>query len=171
MAELTYLWDGTVTGDASAAPYDHAEFNPYFFAPHFSQSNDVYVAPGEGGDLRVASGGATSSTIIVRTGQALLRGFLYTLDEDLSFNVLRPTINPRWDRLVLRIDYTARTVRLALLQGTEAVSPLRPALTQIDGVLWESDVAWIFISIGYTYIWEGYIYYKTHFLPTNISPA
>src|SRR3989337_2950550 len=98
MAELTYLWDGTVTGDASAAPYDHAEFNPYFFAPHFSQSNDVYVAPREGGDLRVASGGATSSTIIVRTGQALLRGFLYTLDEDLSFNVLRPTINPRWDR-------------------------------------------------------------------------
>lgn len=66
----------------------------------------------------------------LNTGAAMLKGFRYENTQDLIIPFATGNVtNPRIDRVVLRLDRNANTIRAVLIQGTPAVSPTLPALT------------------------------------------
>lgn len=94
-----------------------------------------------------------NATISRRPGpvaaEAWVDGFMHRLvDADVTFAVPANTnANPRVDRIVLRRDLNANTIVLTRLTGTPAASPAAPALTQIDGGVYDLPL-WRFTVPG-----------------------
>ncbi|HUV67133.1 MAG TPA: hypothetical protein VMW24_24810 [Sedimentisphaerales bacterium] len=73
--------------------------------------------------------------IQIDTGAGIVHGFLYENDAPVLFRPFNPAGVTGW-LVVLRVDWNAQTVRLALLQSADGVAgPPNP--TQTDGVVWE----------------------------------
>jgi len=89
----------------------------------------------------------TASPIAVASGSALGNGFYYNNSASLSIAVPTPTNGTTAHRVVLRVSYTARTVRAALLSGTDG-SVVLPALTQSEGTIFEVPLASLTIDTG-----------------------
>ncbi len=105
------------------------------------------VVAGERENLRVF---ADSSGLLVkvRPGVAYVRGHFYDSDaeEVLPISEADPA-NPRRDRVVLRADFVANTIVLAVLQGAPATTPAPPVLTQSTS-RWETPVAIVDVPAG-----------------------
>jgi len=157
MAEISYPWQGTTIGDSG--PYSSAQWQTL-------QGRAVGEAghrPGAGyllgsGDaglygLRVLQSSPTAATVRVFPGAALVQGIFYRLDSAMNLAIAaNASGNPRIDLVVLRADYVAQTVRLAVKTGTPAASPVRPNITQSAGVTWEIALADVAVASGFTVI-------------------
>lgn len=70
----------------------------------------------------------------VGAGMAIVQGRYYALEDDGSgvktITLTTASTNPRIDRIVLCLNFSARTVTLSVLNGAEAASPTAPALTR-----------------------------------------
>lgn len=90
---------------------------------------------------------STGLKVKVPAGKAWMEGHFFESDtvEELSINYL--SSNSRIDRVILRLDWTANTINLAVLQGLPAVSPMPPAITQ-NYSRWEIPLAQIKIVAG-----------------------
>lgn len=101
-------------------------------------------------------GDSTGMNVKVKSGQALVRGHYYdsTGTETISIPAADST-NPRIDRVVLRLDPTANSILLHLLQGTPAASPSAPALTQTDGAIYDLPIAQVYVAANATTITPG----------------
>ncbi len=99
---------------------------------------------------------STGMNVKVKAGQALVRGHYYdsTGTETITIPAADAT-NPRIDRVVLRLDPTANTILLHLLQGTPAASPSAPALTQTDGAIYDLPLAQVYVAANETTIAPG----------------
>jgi predicted phage gp36 major capsid-like protein len=86
------------------------------------------IIAGVGGELAVSG---TASPLTVASGAAFVNGKFYRNTASVSVAVPTPTSATRIDRIVLRADYTAQTVRITRLAGTEG-SGSPPPLTQSD---------------------------------------
>lgn len=73
-----------------------------------------------------------ANTARIGTGAALVDGKPYenSAPVDVTIASAVGAGNTRIDRIVLRADWTAQTVRITLISGTDAVSPTAPAITQ-----------------------------------------
>lgn len=89
---------------------------------------------------------STGMQVKVKAGAALIKGIYFesTAEETLPISASN-AINPRIDRVIVRLDLTTETVQLAVLQGIPAVSPSAPALTQ-NASRWEIGLAEITVS-------------------------
>jgi hypothetical protein len=99
---------------------------------------------------------STGMNVKVKAGQALVRGHYY--DSTGTETIVIPAAdatNPRIDRVVLRLDPTANTILLHLLQGTPAASPSAPALTQTDGAIYDLPLAQVYVAANETIIAPG----------------
>jgi len=100
--------------------------------------------------LQVTAEGATMRTL-VGYGSALLNGYCYRLRDDGSGNrAFAHTTEAeldRIDRIILRLDLTARTITLQKLIGTAASTAAAPALTR-DSETWEISLAQVRIRAG-----------------------
>lgn len=90
---------------------------------------------------------ASGLTVNVSAGFALVRGFAYNNDGVVALTLNAVTAN-RYDRIVLRLDPTANTITLAVVQGTGAASPVLPTLAQTDTGLYEYELANIYLAAG-----------------------
>lgn len=139
MAETSRFWNGTAVGDATIAPYDAStEFADVLHAISNSLTNS-----NAGGIFRwnaqVAVAGV-ASPLTVGIGQALVHGTWYY--NNALASVVIPTPAPghsRIDRIVLRKDWTAQTVRITRLEG--ALDGPAPALTQAIGTTYDIPLA------------------------------
>lgn len=135
MAEDSYLWTTGGAGDGSAT-YTRADWQriaKIIGAVHGHEG----VAPAL---LNALAGSVTgANTVQINTGGALVDGKPY--DSDAAVNVNIPSAvgvgNTRIDRVVLRADWTAQTVRITRIAGTDAASPTAPAITQNSGVTYD----------------------------------
>jgi hypothetical protein len=157
MTEASRPFDGTVVGDSG--PYSAEQWrqiwrnvlgwggeraNVGVFLSSGTQPND---------GLLVQAQSPVTTAIDVLRGAALVRGIFYLSDATVAFVVANNASgNPRIDTVVLRADYIAQTVRLALKQGAPAASPTPPSLTQTAGVIWEIPIADIAVANGFTSI-------------------
>jgi len=137
MAEYSFPWDGTTVGDCG--PYSSATWDDMYHMVY----GDGIIA-GVGGELAVSG---TASPLTVASGAAFVNGKFYRNTASVSVVVPTPTSATRIDRIVLRADYTAQTVRITRLAGTEG-SGSPPPLTQSDGVRWEISLAQVTITVG-----------------------
>ncbi len=157
MAEYSFLWNGTTTGDAiDNAPYDRELFNQWFsFAANSDYSLYAGVLPAYLEDLEVKVFGSDAyNAVIIKPGAALVKDYLYVNDEDVIFTVPAPTegefkavstSDRRYDSIILRIIYATQTIRVAYLEGVPASNPVLPTLIQTDEI-YEVYLAHIYVD-------------------------
>lgn len=81
-----------------------------------------------------------------KTGKAWIKGHFYKNDAEVVLaHSAADATNPRIDRVIVRLDWTANTIALAVLSGTPAASPTAPALTQSTS-RWEISLAQVLID-------------------------
>lgn len=142
MTEKSQFWYTNgftgATGDG-AAPYTQEEFRAH---------NDALFGEGvvAGAENELAVSG-TASPLAVATGRAQVNGFHYWNDASKNLTVTTPIVGTTGGRVVLRADWTAATVRLAVLLNTDGVATI-PALTQTSGTLYEISLASFTVTTG-----------------------
>lgn len=98
---------------------------------------------------------STGMQVKVPSGRAWIEGHFFESDaqETVAIGAANAT-NPRIDRVVLRADFTANTVDIAVLAGTPAVTPAAPAVTQSTTV-WEISLAQVLVDAAVATIAAG----------------
>jgi hypothetical protein len=101
-------------------------------------------------------GDSSGRQVKVKTGRACVRGHWYenTAVETVAI-AANASGNPRIDRIVLRLDPSANSIVLAVVQGTPAGSPSAPALTQTDVGTYELTLARVAVANGASTITAG----------------
>ena len=114
--------------------YDADDFN-YLLRKLIS--NGVFASPSN--NLQVTAG--TGMNIIIKKGEARLdwKWFISDSDEILQIDAADVSLN-RMDRIVIRIDFTARTIGFAIKKGTGATNPIIPDI-QRDTTMFELGLA------------------------------
>jgi hypothetical protein len=104
--------------------------------------------------LQVTAEGSTMRTL-VGYGSAMLKGYYYQLRDDGSgiqaFTHTTEAELDRIDRIVLRLDFTARTISLIKLIGVAASTPEAPALTR-NAESYELSLAQVLVQAAATEI-------------------
>jgi hypothetical protein len=112
-------------------------------------SGDSFVFYEASGTLSATVPGA--GTIRVSPGYAMVGGILYSNDSNVDLSIIaNNSIYPRMDRVIIRIDWTAQTARLAIKTGRPAILPEPPAMTQMVGELYEMPLFRYFLAAGAT---------------------
>ena len=134
MAEASYFWTTNGTGDGTSGGYTATNFSQYLEDVTITAAASEGVLFGVDNSLAVSTTGVTRQ-VSIASGSAIVNGKFYKSDSAVLFT-LDSTPSSRVDRVILRGSYSAQTVRLAILKGTDgSASPT--ALTQSDGTTWE----------------------------------
>jgi len=141
MTESSVFWTGTVTGDAG--PYTDDKFSDTFRVLFQSDRTTQGPLYGLQGQLQVTN--PSGLTIRVATGYGIVDGKIYENTASIDFTVAIPVSGNNYYRVVLRKDFTAQTVRAAIL-GPNNSAP--PAVTQTDGTTWEISLATVQVTSG-----------------------
>lgn len=143
MTERSYPWGGLVTGDATLAPYTQDAWSDIWRELFVNNPVSDGVIKDYASEL-----GATGavSPVAIATGAAMNTGTYYNNDLALNVAVDTPVGDTRYDRIVLRKDWAAQTVRITLVEGVEGAG-VPPTLTQIDGNTWDIPLWTVEITI------------------------
>lgn len=142
MAESSIMWTTGATGDGATA-YTQAQVILWQHNLLCRTSNEG-INKGQPGSLAVTG---ASSPVAVSTGAAYVRGFPYFNTASVDVAVPTPSGNTRIDRVVLRANWSAQTVRITRIAGTEGTGT-PPALVQTDGTTWDIPLAQASITTG-----------------------
>lgn len=147
LAETSRPWGGTTVGDATVAPYDaDTEWAAILrsLAAAGAITTDLSgVFRDELNELAVTSG---AGQVSVNTGRALVHGTWYENGASVNVAVATPGASTRIDRVVLRKDWVAQTVRITLIAGVEGGAA--PALVQSIGSEWDMPLYQVSITTG-----------------------
>lgn len=176
MTQISRPWDGTGTGDGG--PYSADQWAEIY-------RNFIGIGAGSGGagdsgvlwgsgvnpdpGLTVQQNSPTGQSVILTSGAALVNGTPYFNDANLVLAVAaNGSGNPRVDTVVLRKDWTAKTIRAVVKQGTPAASPTPPGMTQGLGTTWEIPLADLTLANGYLTITSALIANRLTY--ANVAP-
>lgn len=154
MTQSSRPFTGTTIGDAG--PYSAAQWwEIYKYLPGAS-APDAGPLVGSGAapeiGLTVAETSPASAGVRVFEGRAVVDGTFYESDATETLSIAANVSgNPRIDTVILRRDDTLQTVRLAVLTGTPAATPVAPSLTQ-SATIWEIPLADIAVANGFATI-------------------
>jgi len=125
MAESSFFW--------SSIAYSDDQFSDVLRKLFITDRTEQGVIEGYLGELACSG---IASPVTVASGAAMVDGKFYENTANIEITITSPVSSTRIDRVVLRKDFTAETVTVELIAGTEGTgSP--PALTQTDGTTWE----------------------------------
>lgn len=146
MEKSLFWYTNGFTGDTGdgAAPYTQEEFRLFNHAWMAKNQADVGVFPGALNELAVSG---SASPLSVATGRASVYGFQYWADSAVSLSVSTPGVGTTGGRVVLRADWTAQTVRAAVILNTDGVATI-PSMTQSAGSVWDIPLATFTITTG-----------------------
>lgn len=125
--------------------YNATDFADYFGSLvssgiFYKVSSNLQVSPGTGLGISVAA------------GIAWINGYRYENTDTL--NILLTTANgsnPRIDRVVIRLSKVDRNIKLAVVDGTPATTPVPPSLTRTSDI-YELCIAEVLIPTAATSI-------------------
>lgn len=128
--------------------YDSADWADYFAS---FVGNGVFAQPASGCQVRADSG----MKIKVSAGKLWINGYysVNTSDYSLALSAADGT-DPRYDRVVARLDLNQRTTVLTVVKGTAAAVPSIPALTR-NGNIYDLCLAVIAVKSGATAITQA----------------
>ena len=146
MTQDSYWWTTGGAGDGSAT-FTRADLSE--IAKILAAClDDEGVAPAYLNALAPSANGA--NTVRVATGGALVDGKPYLNNANVDTNI--PSAvgggNTRIDRLVLRADWSAQTVRITRIAGTDAASPSAPAITQTSSTTYDIKICQALVTTG-----------------------
>lgn len=168
MTERSRFWDSNAVGDAAEAPYDApTEFSKVVLssvgADRTTQMSGVLLGILNEYNITVGAGSLT-----VDTGRAFVWGTWHESDAIESITIVAPTSATRYDRIVLRKDWTLQTVRITKIAGVEGGGV--PALEQTIGDKWDlplGDISTNTAGVSTLVNNEGRLYYP---LPNTAFP-
>lgn len=125
--------------------YDRT-YNAEDFARYFASFIKSGIFPSPTSNLQVRANDGMS--VLVTKGKAWINGYFYENTEDLNLNLATAHgVLKRIDRIVVRLDLSARLIRCAIKKGSESSSPTPPNL-QRDSDIFELTLADILIENG-----------------------
>lgn len=132
-------------GFFNSAAGDTRQYKAEEFAELFSSFFNSGIANrGSGIGLKVNAG--TGMLVNIDVGYAIIQGYYYKNDTSLSLNIhASDTILNRIDRVVLKLDLVARTIKATVKKGSSASSPIAPGL-QRDSSVYELSLAQIKVN-------------------------
>lgn len=139
--EISIPWGSTSPGDAG--PYSDDNWSDVWRElrtnnPAAQGVLDTYL-----NELAVTG---SASPVSVATGAGMSDGKFYRNGSPVDIVIPTPSVSPRIDRIVLRKSWSAQTVRLTRIAGSEG--GLAPSLVQVDGTTWDIPLAEITITTG-----------------------
>ena len=143
MAESSFGWTTNNTGDGPTAGYSSAVFVQTLRDLFITDLTAEGVLRSIMNSLAVSG---TSSPVVVATGAAIVYGYPYRSDASTNVTIPTPTTATRIDRIVLRVSWSAQTVRITRIAGTEGGGA--PALTQMPNTTWDIPLAQVSITTG-----------------------
>lgn len=173
MTEYGAPFDGILLGDATVAPYSAAEWARIWRLQQ--GAGDVFpnygVFAGSGDSthqpLEVDATLVASTNVEVQIGAGMIDGRFYETTAAVTLAIgANASGNPRIDTVILRLDYVAQTVRLAVKQGTPAGSPVRPTMQQ-DATYWEIPLADVAVANGFATIAQSVISQRQRYMRTQ----
>lgn len=172
MSETSRPWSGRVSEGASgdAGPFSSTQWQQMYARMIGTGAENVNrgVIRGVLSELEVIANTPADTTVIVEPGSALVQGIFYLNDANKSVSIAaNASGSVRIDIIVLEADYTAQTVRIAVVQGTPAAGV--PNLTQTAGTLWQIPLAYLTLASGYVSIANSVITDMRHY--ANIPSA
>lgn len=147
MTQTSRFWDGATIGDATAAPYDA---NTEFSKVLMSISGAAGIATNLSGvfrnELNLLAPTGVATPVAIASGRAITWGAWFENDASVNVAIPTPSASTRIDRIVLRKDWAAQTVRITRVAGVEGGGP--PALVQVVGTTWDEPIALASITTG-----------------------
>jgi len=93
-------------------------------------------------------GNSSGMQVKVKAGGAYIEGFYFYSTEEDTLAITAPgesETNPRYDRVVVQVDWTENTIAFVVLEGEPAVSPEIPALTQTASI-YEISLGTVYVA-------------------------
>jgi len=142
--ENSIFWTTNNVGDGPAAGFSSSNIFEVYRSLLTGSVGANYggISPDYLNELAVT--GATSP-VSVATGAALVYGIPYFNSASVNVTVPTPASSTRIDRIVLRADWSAQTVRITRVAGIEGAGSA-PALAQSAGVTWDIPLARVTIT-------------------------
>lgn len=132
----------SVNGDRKYNAEDIAEYFRSFIG------NGIFANPST--NLQVISN--NNMTVILKAGKAWINGYFYYCTDDLIINIDNADgVLNRIDKIVIKMDKTARTISAEIKKGIFASNPVAPIITR-NSDIYELGIADIYISKGTTSI-------------------
>lgn len=125
--------------------YDATDFAAYFGSlvsngVFYMVATNLHVTPAIGLAVNVAA------------GSAWINGYRYENTDDLNIPLTTANgSNPRIDRIVVRLNQINRSVRITVVAGTPAATPVAPALTRTSDI-YELGIADVLVPTAATSI-------------------
>ena len=176
MTQISRPWDGTGSGDGG--PYSADQWSEIYrqfigIGAGAGGAGNSGILWGSGNNpdpgLTVQPNSPTGQSVILTPGAALVHGTPYFNDANLVLAVAaNGSGNSRVDTVVLRKDWTAKTVRAVVKQGTPAASPVPPGMTQSAGTTWEIPLGDLTLANGYLTITNSLIANRLNY--KNVAP-
>lgn len=129
-------------------PFDGTDVYQAQWAKMGSAWLDTGVVDGEVNELE-PYGDSSGMQVKVKSGRAWVKGHLYdsTAEEILAIGAADGA-NPRWDLIILEVDWVNKTMAVKILPGVAAGAPAEPALTQTFGTKWQQSIARVVVDAG-----------------------
>ena len=115
------------------------------FAEYFSAfiGNGVYITPAS--QLKVIPVG-NELAIYISVGNAYINGYFYANDDKIYRKLSNPNgVNPRIDRVVLRLNFKTRKISVDILEGAAASNPSAKGITRSQDV-YELALADVYVA-------------------------
>ena len=121
------------------------KYNATHWAEYFSQfiGNGVYAEPSTSMQVQAVKG----MTVKVGAGACFINGYAGYADGSDALTLDLGTSAKRIDRIVIRLDYSLRSIYPAIIKGTAASSPVAPAIVR-DGTYYDICIAEITVGIN-----------------------
>ena len=139
---IKYGFFNSVDGDRK---YDADDIGNYFLK---LISDGVFATPATA--MQVTAAGGLKVSVAAGWGFIKCKYLNNTSALQLTLSAADVVLN-RYDRIVMRLDYTNRLMTIAVKQGTAASTPKVPALTRTSNV-WELSLARVYVAAGATVI-------------------
>jgi hypothetical protein len=142
MTESSMIWTTNGTGDGPSAGYSSDNFAQMFRA--LTRSSNYGGVFADFDNALDASG--STSPVAINTGGAVVYGVFYWNTASVNVVIPTPSSFTRIDRIVLRALWSAQTVRLTRIAGTEGAGV--PSVTQSAGGTWDLPLFQVSITTG-----------------------
>ena len=144
--EKSYLWTTGGAGDG-AAEYTRSDWHKIL-----EIIGGCHGEEGVGDFENHYDATYSANTITIDTGMGISDGKPHhcSVAGDITIPSAVGGGNTRIDRIVLRADWTAQTVRLTRIAGTDAASPSAPAITQTSETTYDIMLYQVLVDTGGT---------------------
>jgi hypothetical protein len=142
MAESSRFWNTNNVGDGPTAGFDRDAVAAWL--------RNIWAQAGSGvlrGVLNELAVTGTASPVAVNTGAAIVYGLYYWNTASVNLTVTTPSGGTTGGHVILRVSWSAQTVRLVAVRNTDGVGAI-PSLTQTPGTTYEIRLATFTITTG-----------------------